>query len=186
MATAKIKIPLAGLQSQSGLTAKLFAHPGTQNASAAATISTITADTASVSTYWCTVDATSLSGVYEVKVFYSNGDDAGFGYVYLTNTTDVHIVQDSPAVASAVGSLVSSVTANVIADHVLRRNQSNAEASSNGDSLAVGSLYGFVQQAQESSISANTLTIKKTDGSTTLGTKALTVSATADAVTGIS
>ncbi len=108
MATAKIKIPLAGLQSQSGLTAKLFAHPGTQNAAAAATINTITADTASVSTYWCTVDATSLSGVYEVKVYYSNGDDAGFGYVYLTNTTDVHIVQDSPAAAVAAATKVNA------------------------------------------------------------------------------
>lgn len=108
MATAKIKIPLAGLQSQTGLTAKLFTHPGTQNAAAAATINTITADTASVSTYWCTVDATSLSGVYEVKVYYSNGDDAGFGYVYMTNTTDVHVVQDSPAAAVASATKVNA------------------------------------------------------------------------------
>lgn len=108
MATAKIKIPLAGLQSQTGLTAKLFTHPGTQNAAAAATIGSITADTASVSTYWCTVDATSLSGVYEVKVYYSNGDDAGFGYVFLTNTTDVHIVQDSPAAAVAAATKVNA------------------------------------------------------------------------------
>ena len=108
MATAKIKIPLAGLQSQTGLTCKLFSHPGTQNAAAAATISSITADTADASTYWCTVDATSLSGVYEVKVYYSNGDDAGFGYVYMTNTTDVHIVQDSPAVAQANATIVSA------------------------------------------------------------------------------
>ena len=108
MALAKIKIPLAGLQSQSGLTAKLFVLDGAQNASPVATISTINYDTQDLSTYWCTVDATSLLGIYLIKVYYSNGDDAGSGFVYITNTTDVHVVQGSPAAIVAAGSTVNA------------------------------------------------------------------------------
>lgn len=84
------------------------------------------------------------------------------------------------------GVVLSSGQCNAIADHVLRRNQSNVEASSNGDTLALSSVYGAVQQMQESSASGTTLTVKKTDGSTTLGTKTLATDAAADPVTGVS
>ena len=65
-----------------------------------------------------------------------------------------------------------------IADAVLRRQMDNVEASSDGDTLDLSSLYGLVQQMQEAAISGTTLTVKKTDGSTTLGTK--TVAADGD------
>jgi len=84
------------------------------------------------------------------------------------------------------GVVLSSGQCNAIADHVLRRNQSNVEASSNGDTLALSSVYGAVQQMQEASASGTTLTVKKTDGSTTLGTKTLATDAAADPVTGVS
>lgn len=58
-------------------------------------------------------------------------------------------------------------------------------AGTDGYALSLSSLYGFIQQAQESAVSGTTLTVKQTDGSTTLGTKTLTVSAAADPVTGI-
>lgn len=86
---------------------------------------------------------------------------------------------------STNGVALSAATCNKIADHVRRRQQSNVELSSDGDALAVGSEYGFIQQAQESSIAGGTMTIKKTDGTTTLGTKTVT-SGTADPITGIS
>ena len=75
---------------------------------------------------------------------------------------------------------------NMIADYVRRRTQANVEASENGDALDLSSAYGFIQQAQESSMSGATLTVKKTDGSTTLGTKTLATTADVDPVTGIS
>jgi hypothetical protein len=73
-----------------------------------------------------------------------------------------------------------------IADILLRRTMANVEGSSNGDALSVNSLYGAVQQAQESAISGATQTIKKTDGATTLGTKTISTSAGADPIRGIS
>jgi hypothetical protein len=82
--------------------------------------------------------------------------------------------------------LLTSAERNKIADHVRRRTQANVEASSDGDTLDLSSEYGFIQQAQESSVLAGTLTVKKTDGSTTLGTKALTTTSGANPVTGIS
>ena len=84
------------------------------------------------------------------------------------------------------GVVLSAAQCNAIADHVLRRNQSNVEASSNGDTLALSSVYGAVQQMQEASASGATLTVKRTDGTTTLGTKTLTTDAAADPVTGVS
>jgi hypothetical protein len=67
---------------------------------------------------------------------------------------------------------------------MLRRTMANIEADANGDTLDVSSLYGFIQQAQESSVSGTTMTVRKTDG-TTLGTKTLTTNASAEPVTGI-
>lgn len=77
-------------------------------------------------------------------------------------------------------------TADQIADTTLRRTMASVESSSDGEAVSVGSLYGLVQQAQESSRSGTTLTVKKTDGSTTLGTKTVTVNASANPITGIS
>ncbi len=84
------------------------------------------------------------------------------------------------------GVVIAASTANKIADHTLRRQMSNVEASSDGDALSLGSAYGLVQQAQESAVSAGTLTVKKTDGTTTLGTKTVTSNASADPITGVS
>lgn len=80
---------------------------------------------------------------------------------------------------------VSSAAAAKIADVVLRRTMANVEASSFGDTLDLHSVYGSIQQLQKASVSGSTLTIKKTDGSTTLGTLTLTVSAGASPVTGV-
>lgn len=87
----------------------------------------------------------------------------------------------------AIGSAEIAATAIAkIADAVLRRQCDNAEASSDGDTLDLSSLYGLIQQAQESAISGSTLTVKKTDGSTTLGTKTVAVDGTTGNITSIS
>lgn len=73
-----------------------------------------------------------------------------------------------------------------IADILLRRTMANVEASSHGDALSIGSMYGAIQQAQESSISGATQTVRKTDGTTTLGTKTISKTAGDDPIRGIS
>jgi hypothetical protein len=69
-----------------------------------------------------------------------------------------------------------------------RRTQANVEASSYGDTLSLTSLYGFIQQAQESNTTATAgvLTIYLVDGSTVLGTRTISTNAAAEPVTGVS
>lgn len=88
--------------------------------------------------------------------------------------------------ADTIGSSELSAAAIAkIADAVLRRNVSNIEGSSDGDSLALGSLYGLVQAILEWAISGTTLTIYKNDGVTSLGTKTVTPAAGADPISGV-
>lgn len=67
-----------------------------------------------------------------------------------------------------------------IADAILSRNVSNVEASA-----AEHTLCTVVLAMLEHSISSTTLTIKRTDGSTTHATKTLTTNAAAEPITGI-
>lgn len=78
---------------------------------------------------------------------------------------------------------VSDADANKIADHTLRRNTSNVEASSNGDTLAMRSLYGMTAQGvHKTSISGTTLTVTKSDETTTLGTRTIVTDATSQPI----
>jgi hypothetical protein len=83
---------------------------------------------------------------------------------------------------------ISNAAAAKIADITLRRTQANVEASGNGDALSLGCLYGLVQQAQESdgNTTPGTLTVYRTDGTTSLGTKTLNTNASAVPVDRIS
>lgn len=114
------------------------------------------------------------------------------GVEKLVNATDAVGLADDAITAAkiaadAIGSSeLAASAANKIADHVRRRTQANVEASANGDALDLSSEYGFIQQAQESSRSGTTLTVKKTDGSTTLGTKTLATDSGAAPITGVS
>jgi endonuclease V-like protein UPF0215 family len=89
-------------------------------------------------------------------------------------------------ITSATGVALSTAGNEAVADTTLRRTMANVEASASGDTLALSSIYGFVQMAQESAVSGTTLTVKKTDGTTTLGTKTVTTDAGADPITGVS
>lgn len=94
-------------------------------------------------------------------------------------------VADALAATDAITAATLSATAIAkIADAVLRRTAANIEASANGDTLSVESLYGVVMASFEAALSGTTLTVRKSDG-TTLGTKTVTVDATADPITGI-
>jgi hypothetical protein len=83
---------------------------------------------------------------------------------------------------------IATSGANRIADTTRRRTQANVEASSYGDTLSLTSLYGFIQQAQESNTTATAgvLTVYLVDGSTVLGTRTISTNATAEPVTGVS
>lgn len=85
------------------------------------------------------------------------------------------------------GVVLSATMLNKIADHVLRRNNDTAEASSDGETLDHRSLYGLIQQLQQSDTTTNAgfLTIFKTDGTTELAQLALATDAAADPVTGV-
>jgi hypothetical protein len=106
------------------------------------------------------------SSTLEVGALTANGVAAGF----LTDTA------------------ITTALANRVADVVLRRLAANAEAASYGDTPGVGSLYGLVQQMQESNLVDNPgfLTVYKTDGTTELAQKAVTTDAAGEPVTGIS
>lgn len=84
------------------------------------------------------------------------------------------------------GVVLSAATCNKIADHVRRRTQANVEASSDGDTLSLLSLYGVIQQIQEGNAVGSTLTVYRTDGTTSLGTRTLATDPAADPVTGVS
>ena len=76
--------------------------------------------------------------------------------------------------------LFDAAAKNAIADSVLLRNVSNVEATA-GEHTICTSVLAML----ENSISGTTLTIKRTDGTTTHYTKTLTTDAGADPITGI-
>lgn len=114
---------------------------------------------------------------------------AGLTVDTVTTVTTTTNLTNLPAITTGwiTAAGVSAAAANKLADHSIRRTQANVEASSDGDTLALGSLYGFIQMAQESSTeaSAGFLTVYKTDGTTSLGTKQLSTDADAEPITRI-
>lgn len=71
-----------------------------------------------------------------------------------------------------------------LADTILRRTAANIEASANGDTLGVESVYGLIMAAFESAVSGTTWTVRKTDA-TTLGTKTVAVDSAADPIVSV-
>jgi hypothetical protein len=127
-----------------------------------------------------TVDFDSRTGHHLFAIdtsdaFYSSGSD--FRIVITTGTVDSVSV-----VGAQVGafSILNRVTPNALADALLSRNVSNVEATAGEHTLCTAVLAML-----EHSISGNTLTIKRTDGSTTHYTKTLTSDSGAAPITGI-
>lgn len=81
---------------------------------------------------------------------------------------------------------ISSAAGSKLADIIMRRNTSNVEASSYGDTVDRKSLLGAVsQQTHKVSISGGTMTIYKSDGVTSLGTRSATSTAGANPITSL-
>mgnify|MGYP005825802977 CR=1 FL=1 len=133
------------------------------------------------------VDSTDAEGLYRVD-WPDAAFAAGVKEVILTvkcataYTEHMHVPIDAPVKPTSI----LAATANVLADHVLLRTQANVEASSDGDTLSYRSLYGAVAKAvNKVSISGSTMTITKSDDSTSLGTQTVTSDAAADPITAL-
>ena len=81
------------------------------------------------------------------------------------------------------GVAISAAICNKLADHILRRSSATAEASSDGDTLAFRSLIGAMSKLHNKiEVIASTLTVYKSDDTTSLGTQTLTTSAGAQPI----
>jgi hypothetical protein len=73
-----------------------------------------------------------------------------------------------------------------IADIILRRSTANVEASTEGDALALRSLYGMIAQAvHNTQVSGTALSVTKSDDTTVLGTRTVTLDPAAQPITGL-
>jgi hypothetical protein len=114
MATATIKCTLPGLINFTGLQINLYEHPGVPQEEIIAT-APLTVDTEDASTYWTTIDATTLSGIYRANI--KEGDvERGAGYIKMTNTTAVHVVVSSPNIVNVDGTTPDPVTAEELSE----------------------------------------------------------------------
>lgn len=75
--------------------------------------------------------------------------------------------------------------ANKIADHAIRRTMQNLEASNDGDTIDLDSLYGILARHFKVTVVGNVMTVFKSDGVSVLGTVALTTDSAADPITGV-
>lgn len=114
------------------------------------------------------------------------------GATYNSSTDTLEQIRDNTALqvtlqsGSVDAATVTSAAANKIADHMLRRSTANIEGSSDGDTLSFKSLYGAIaKQSHCIAVAGNTLTIKKSDCSTTLDTQSVTTSSGASPITGL-
>jgi hypothetical protein len=172
---------------------------------ATGTATEITLATQTVGGAWASggfveVDATNMPGVYRFDIPNALIDTAGITHIQLKGAAGMAPVMvrlDCRALPASVKDVItdslsaagiSAAAAAKIADVILRRSQASVEGSSNGDSLSLGSLYGLIQQAQESdgNTTPGTLTVFRTDGTTSLGTKTLNTNASAVPVDKIS
>jgi hypothetical protein len=126
-----------------------------------------------------------LTVVNAINTIVASGTHGNAALKTLIDTIDT-VVDSILADTGTDGVVLSAATCNKIADHGRRRTQANVEASSDGDSPSVGSLYGFIQQVQEGSIAGATWTIYQTDGTTQLGTKAVGSTPSADPIISVS
>ena len=134
---------------------------------------------------WTTATGFSTHSAADVWAVATRVLTAGTNLSFSTHSAADVWAAGTRTLTTIAAATLAGATADKIADHVRRRTQANVEASSDGDAVSLGSEYGMIQQAQESSASGGTLTVFKTDGSTSLGTKTLTTDAAADPITAI-
>ncbi len=125
------------------------------------------------------------AGNYVARIAGGNliGGPSGDPIAYSAGVQALLIQSANATVVTASGSIP---TANEIADTVLRRSTANVEASGTGDALSLRSLYGMVAQGvHNTQVSANSLTVTKSDDTTVLGTRTITTNPNAEPIVGL-
>lgn len=186
------------------LTLKLYAEASDTEAASVA----LTEATNRQGYYTSAAITAALTGFHTGNVITTSGSNLiASGWVYLADTADSYFLSDQiagMAMQSTVRRLddlnnfdpasdtvanvttVASVTAiaaserDAVADAVLTRDVSNVEATAPEHSLCTTILAGL-----EFSVSGTTLTIFRTDGTTTHATKTLTTAASAEPITSV-
>lgn len=134
-------------------------------------------------TYEVRIEATvnSVAGAAVVGRFAmiaTNTWDSLFGGTAFLDVDVNTIVTDAITAAA-----VKSDAGNKLADHILRRSQANVEASSNGDTYTGRSLAGAIAKlVNKISVSGSTLTVCKSDDSTTSFTQTVASSGAASPI----
>jgi hypothetical protein len=113
------------------------------------------------------VDATNFPGVYEIQIA-----DARFA---VTDSKQLLVAVQASGIAPVIAEIQLDQS-----DQMLKRNMSKVEATAEEHTLCT-----LVLANLENTISGTTLTIRRTDGSTTHYSKTLTTNASAIPITGI-
>ena len=108
------------------------------------------------------------------------GDDP---VAYSAGVQALLIQSANATVVTASGSIPTAIE---VADTVLRRSTANIEASATGDAIGLRSLYGLIAQGvHNTQTSGTTLSVTKSDDTTILGTRTITIDPDAKPITGI-
>lgn len=128
--------------------------------------------------YLARVKNTGASPTDQVREFQFGGAESDF----LAPTAAGRFSSDVTAMSTDVMTAAALATdaVNEIADAILKRSASNVEATAGEHTLCT-----VILATLENSISGSTLTIKRTDGTTTHVTKTLTTDPAANPITGI-
>jgi hypothetical protein len=133
----------------------------------------------------------------------NSATETGLGWYYV-DLTDDETDTDGPLIVHATGSgaavwreymrvgtvpggtatvTVDATLGNEIADYILKRNSSNIEASSDGDTIDIQSLYGMIAVlTHKTAASGGTHTVYKSDGTTPLDTRTITTNSGANPI----
>lgn len=135
--------------------------------------------------YYCILDDTDTDTLGSLIVFAHVTGSLAIRtecIVYPANVYDSLFAGTDALDVNVVG--ITGTTANVIADHTIRRGFANAADSSDGDTKAFRSLLGAIAKlVNKIEASGGTLTIYEEDDTTSLGTQTITSDAGANPIT---
>lgn len=130
------------------------------------------------------------NGMYTLEIPDSGGtiNNSAAGFGWFTGVCDGVLPWRGPTIGFRHSSHNDGLTTwfNRVADYIIRRNLASVEASSDGDTQDFQSLQGAISKmVNDVEPSGSDILIKKTDGTTTLGTQTPTTSGTAEPIVAI-
>jgi hypothetical protein len=110
----------------------------------------------------------------------------GYGVDSVTGQSITLVDTTGGTIFNAPDHVTPYLSANQIADTILKRSTANVEGSSFGDSLGLRSLYGMIAQGvHNTQVVGTSLKVTKSDDTTVLGTRTVTTDSAAQPITGI-